>query len=214
MNIGIISEGLTDQITIEAMVQGFFSNRNQSLEPLQPKKNESGNWDKVFKYCRSDELKQALLFNDLLIIHVDTDVLKSDGIPKELVCDFNNKTIIETIEIVKHKIIELIGDFYEENSEKFVFAISVDNIECWYLPIYFPNQKQTCNKIAGCIEKLNQALQAAEGFYINAKTPSFYQTMSKHFLNKQKLKHCLRTNESVSAFLTQLERFKQDEVYI
>ena len=53
---GIISEGITDQVVLENILYGWTGNKNLSITRLQPKNNESGNWDKVFKKRNSIEL--------------------------------------------------------------------------------------------------------------------------------------------------------------
>ena len=57
MDFGIISEGPTDQLVLENILFGFFEDKNLPVTPLQPKPGESGNWDKVFKYCASKDLE-------------------------------------------------------------------------------------------------------------------------------------------------------------
>lgn len=54
---GIISEGPTDQIVIENILYGWTADNDLLVTPLQPKEGESGNWDKVFKYCKSVDFK-------------------------------------------------------------------------------------------------------------------------------------------------------------
>lgn len=57
ITFAIISEGATDQGVIKNILAGFTGDKNLQQNALQPKEGEPGNWDKVFKYCASDEFK-------------------------------------------------------------------------------------------------------------------------------------------------------------
>ena len=75
VNIGIISEGITDQIVIEYILVGLLQDDNLSIDPFQPTRDatdedlatSAGNWDKVFEYCESSRFEYAVLNTDLLL---------------------------------------------------------------------------------------------------------------------------------------------------
>jgi hypothetical protein len=206
MEIGLIGEGVTDQVTIEHILIGYFEDKNLKVNPLQPLPGEPGNWDKVFKYCQSDELKQALLFNDFIVIQVDTDFFRRGEVPENLKLNIAGLGVEEITILVKAKLIEFIGiDFYEENRNAFVFAIAVDETECWFLPIYFHNQPVKAAKTTNCLETLNQVLFEKEHFYINKKEPHYYRTMGRHFHKKKDLFKFSSKNESLGIFVRELE---------
>ncbi|MFL9839166.1 hypothetical protein ABS768_16780 [Flavobacterium sp. ST-75] len=206
MEISIISEGVTDQIIIEAIIQKRLNDKDIILNPLQPKKGEPGGWPLVIEYCKSNDFKESLPYNDgLIIIHIDCDVLKGADIPKDCVIQFNGLDIKGTFEIVKDKIIEFITlEVFELCSEKVIFAIAIDHIECWLLPIYFPTKTAICNKTSGCITKLNPVLTKEHGFYIAAKDEDNYRTIAKKFNEKKSFENCYKNNESFALFIDSL----------
>jgi len=55
----IISEGVTDQVVLEHILWGWTGDKNLAITRLQPQKNEAGGWDKVFKYCKSDDFQKT-----------------------------------------------------------------------------------------------------------------------------------------------------------
>jgi hypothetical protein len=66
--IGLISEGITDQMVIEHILDGLLDDEDLSVEPLQPTRDETdenlaitaGNWVKVFEYCESTYFNKLL----------------------------------------------------------------------------------------------------------------------------------------------------------
>ncbi len=207
MQIGIIAEGRSDQIAIEAIVQSYLNDKDIILDPLQPKEGEPGGWPLVIKYCKSQDFKEALPFNDgLIIIHIDCDVLKGDGLPNDCVMQFNNLSVEETFLMVRDKLIEFITpEIFSKAEDKIVFAIAIDSLECWFLPIYH-NQKAKQNKTTGCLGTLNTELVKKEGFYIDEKDEAKYRIISKHYFERKMIDKCYKTNKSFRLFIDDFKR--------
>ena len=205
MQIGIISEGFTDQIVLESILIGFFGDKDLPVNPLQPLPNTTGNWDKVFKYCESEDFKGALPYNDLLIVQLDTDFMQQGEVSSTYKVELNGLSTEQIVHAMTNKLIELIGvDFYEKHKNQIVFAIAVDAIECWFLPIYYDTQPKKATKTSGCLDTLNKVLPQKEGFFIAAKEAHYYQTISKHFQKQKDLQKYSARNPSFDIFITQL----------
>lgn len=207
MQIGIIAEGESDQIAIEAIVQSYLKDKDITLDPLQPKKGKSGGWPLVIDYCKSNDFRESLPYNDgLIIIHIDCDVLRGDSLPADCIMQFNNLSIGQTFEMVKQKLIEFITvEVFEKAKDKIVFAITIDSLECWFLPIYY-DQKSKQNKTTGCLEALNIELNKKEGFYIKDKDEEKYRTISKHYFERGMIDKCYKKNESFKLFIDDFDR--------
>ncbi|MDZ4787195.1 MAG: phage tail protein [bacterium] len=143
ISFGLITEGLTDQIVIENILAGYFNSPDIDVEPLQPErdkdndnKSKYGGWTLVFDYCQSKDFRESFQFIDYIIIQIDTDVSEDYHIAHQ---DENGEfTPQQLIEKVIEKLRDAIGeDFYSQNQQKIVFAISVHSIECWLLPLYY-----------------------------------------------------------------------------
>ena len=150
MDFGIISEGPTDQIVLESILFGFFEDKNLPVTPLQPKPGESGNWDKVFKYCASKDFEGALTSDyrvDFLIVQMDIDFMRRQEVPEVYRFDTSNLSPEEVATAMRAKLIETIGtELYQQHAHRIIFAIAVDSIECWFLPIYFHNKPKKAAK--------------------------------------------------------------------
>jgi len=211
--IGLITEGITDQIVISYILYGWLKDEDVFITELQPKRSEadadiattSGNWDKVLKYCASDDFKEAFKTNMeiYVIVHLDADVFKSGEVTSNLRFSFKKEegTDLTTLEIIEHIqsiVIQQIGtDFYEKHKERIIFAIAVDEIECWLLPIYYSDNRRA--KTVKCLDTLNQKLKK-EGYRIDAKRPKYYRKASKPYLKAKKIYACYDKNESLKAF--------------
>lgn len=202
---GLITEGVTDQIVIKNILIGWTGNKNLFVGILQPKENEPGNWDKVFKYCQSNDFKGAFGFYDFVIIQIDTDFMTSDGVNENIRININHLSVEEIVEEFKSKLIELIGlHFYENYKNQIIFAISVHEIECWLLPVYFQNNNKKAAKTKNCIGTLNTVLIQKEGFYIDEKRIEYYEKMSSYFRKKKELKKYYPKNLSFKIFVEDL----------
>jgi hypothetical protein len=214
--IGLITEGITDQIVIENILMGYFNQNEDEIEfkELQPLRDDTdenkaknyGGWNKVIEYCESSKFKGALRFHDYIIVQIDTDVSdKPDGygIPhSEKGQELSPEQLIEK---VVAKFIVLIGKtIYEKHQDKIIFAISVHSIECWLLPIYYTDNKKS--KIKSCLSTLNKALQRKEKFTIDAKNPEYYEIVSGKYCKHKVLMKCYKENPSLKIFIEEVEK--------
>lgn len=216
---GLISEGITDQIVIENILVGYYNSKNIIIDMLQPLRDETdenlaasdGNWHKVFEYCKSKQFRDAFSVREdyYVIIQLDTDFLFTEHYSKE---DYPIKThdasnvrlkVEELSQSVATFFIELIGEvFYEKHKEQIIFAISVDSLECWLLPIYFTDNKK--KKTTNCLATLNTALVKNHKFSINEKNPAYYRTASKPYQKQKFLLKKYKDNPSLHFFIDAL----------
>jgi hypothetical protein len=212
INFGLITEGPTDQIVIDYILTGYFGDDNISVNPLQPSLDETdidrmgieGGWTLVFEYCNSDDFKQAFSSNDYLIVQIDTDICEEVGYE---VCRRNDEGVYLTSEELVRKVCEKIQskigeEFYNNYSERIIFAIAVDSTECWLLPLYYNDARS--GKTVNCLNTLNHVLPAIEGFTIAKKDFDYYQTISKKYLKKKNLMASYKANPSFKIFMEEL----------
>ena len=128
VTFGFITEGITDQIVIEYILNGYFDSDDIDINELQPLRDETdknrlesyGGWTLVFEYCKSTKFREALTYLDYIIIQIDTDVCEEThfGI---LMRDNQGNELkpVELIEKVKNKFRnEIIGDDLFRNFRK------------------------------------------------------------------------------------------------
>lgn len=165
MTFALITEGVSEHRIVKHIISRIFKDVDDlEVNQIQPKiknnkQENTGGWNEVLKYCKSEEIKDILIENDFLIIQIDTDQSETKPFDIKHHDDSNNLKDQATlhqnvVEKLDGLILEEIKDIYSEN---ILFAISIHTIECWLLPIYLNNKKK--KKIHRCIEELNTALR-------------------------------------------------------
>jgi len=203
-SIGLVCEGKTDQILLEKILSTWTGNPELRINRLHPKPNESGGWSQVFKFCESEDFQDIFSANDFIVIQIDTDFMSGDSVGEKYRIDLKDLDVKETVEAFREKIIELISEeFYDKYSDRIIFAIAVNEIECWLLPVYFSDKKAAKN--VNCIDTLNQVLPQKEGFYIDAKDDVYYRKLAKNFRKKKAIQKYAKQQESFSLFLDNLQ---------
>ena len=216
LSFGFITEGITDQIVIEYILNGYFDSDDIDINELQPLRDETdknrlesyGGWTLVFEYCKSSKFREALTYFDYIIIQIDTDVCEEThfGVSKR---DNQGKELkpVELIEKVKNKFRnEIIGDeLFIKFEEKLIFAISVHSIECWLLPLYYADKRK--GKTTNCLRSLNEVLNKKENFTIDlkSKNPRYYEKIAKQFLKHKTLMKVYTHNPSLKLFIEEIE---------
>ncbi len=210
----LVTEGLTDQIVIENILFGFFDDPNIDITSLQPLRDETdrnraanpGNWHKVLEYCSSEEFRGAFQFNRYIIVQIDTDVATDYGV-SDRDGEGDEFSVEDMMERVKTLLVERIGqEFYSNYSSRILFAISVQSIECWLLPLFFTDNKKS--KTVNCLNTLNQGLKTKKPYSIDPenKNPRYYDDISAEYTKRRKLMQLHASNPSLEAFVHELEK--------
>lgn len=231
-SFALITEGVTDQAVLDNILCGYFGEDNIEINPLQPlrqDKDSFGNWLNVFDYCSSPKLTQSLQVNDYVIIQIDTDVSEEVGydIPKYVnkAGENREKTVEQMIDDVKRKLIDILTPkIHQKYQSRIIFAICVDSLECWLLPLVNPTQSR---KVKGCLKnfqhhltqrkktrstKLDKKLQNKTAKELKKpKTYNFYDFLSQYYLDSELLKECSQENPSFSIFMQNLQNIDIEE---
>lgn len=209
----IAGEGITDQVTIENILCGFFENEDLDgeIKYSQPLFDESdnkqkgfGNWTMLLEYLEHPRFRRDTLNCAYIVVQVDTDIANEKGFdvsqydeqnqplaPDVLIANVIGK-LIDTIEIGEQ-------GFYQENAHRIVFAISVHSLECWLYAHY--NKKLLKKpKITGCYNALSRLLQFDEKNY------GHYKEISKPFKKRKNIDAVATKDASFRIFLQALEK--------
>lgn len=219
VRFGLVGEGITDQIVLENILSGYFNTPDILVDALQPTRDatdenrmaNSGNWHKVMTYCESENFREALTEGGeeyFIIIQIDTDVFWGDSVgdPYNVTTRNENGEVSseELLFSVVLKLIELMGEqFYIQYQKQIIFAVSVNQLECWLLPLYVDKKKSKKDK--NCLNTLNPELKKKEGFTIDTKTPNYYRRISKNYRKNKILLKSYQHNISFEGFIQQLE---------
>ena len=206
---GLVTEGPTDQAVLKNILIGHFNDFDLTVRPLQPsfdatdaaQMSEFGGWYNVFKYCQSDFLAAAFDENDFIVIQIDSDCSheKHFDVPK-----ITDESIEMFVERIKNRLKSVIStqtsaEWYEKYAPRIVFAIAVDEIECWLLPLYYTDKTQAATN--NCLFKLNQKLPAKDKINPTNKDKRLYQRISRDFIKTKILQQAYPKNPSFKLFI-------------
>ncbi|MCU0321255.1 MAG: hypothetical protein MUE72_02495 [Chitinophagaceae bacterium] len=204
MTIGIISEGITDRPVLKALLESYFKSFGHAITytptSLLPENEESVGWSKVLAYIASERFRDAFDFTSYIIIQIDSDSHFEIGFD----VPYQQSTEL-LIEEIKLKLIEKIGnEFYQAHSDRIIFAISINEIECWLLPFY-ATKPAHISKENNCIHTLNTYLNKL-GFTLPAgkhkkESLPFYLEAAKKVLDKKTFLRVYKKNLSLRFFI-------------
>ena len=215
---GIISEGITDQLVLDNILCGYFNDMDltENIRFIQPFRDNTdkekvagyGGWFNVFEFCRSLKFLEAFEQNDYVIIQIDTD--RSEETNYDVNKRNKNGILHRPEELIKKIIEKFQGIFQTHFTEQYplieqriIYAICVNEIECWLLPIYYTDKiAQATNN---CIFRLNQKIGKELGFYIDAANKNNfedkYHKLSKRYLKNNFLLANFKRNISLKVFI-------------
>lgn len=221
---GIVAEGVTDFAVIENILDGYFqkSDTEISYRHLQPNEDATdetsfGSWYKVLEYCGNKKLLDVFedSFSDIdyLIIQIDTDKCEDKNYDV-LRRDENGKVFspLELTEKVQDKLKNLISNAISEKSkedklkrnvnsiyQKVIFAVSVDSIECWLLPLHSKSNK---DKTVNCRDTLLREINK-KSFRLNKEYKDYQKASIEYSKHKELLKN-YPLNSSLQKFVENL----------
>ena len=211
---GLICEGITDQIVIENILHGYFNHDDVEVTELQPLRDATndnlaataGNWHRVFEYCGSEAFIAAFSQPDLYaIIQVDTDIFHRGEVGEKYQISTKKEDGSELpppniVANIVAKFVEVIGEEnYQRFKDRIIFAIAVQSIECWLLPLYYTDNRQ--QKTVNCLTTLNTALSSKEGFSIHKKEIAYYRKIARPYLKNRIIKQKYSQNASLTIFI-------------
>lgn len=205
---GLVAEGNSDHAVLENILLGLFeediSDEITTLQPIRGATDEEaikafGGWYKVFEYCRSEDFRGAFQEVQYLVIQINTDVSEQIHYDVKQTDELGKKLLLEVlIERVKEKFEQIIvnefgSEFLHNHQDRILFAISIDEIECWLLPLYYTDK--TKSKTNNCDHKLHQKAGKFEKNYND------YDKVSKDFRKSRILMKTYQENSSLKVFV-------------
>tara|TARA_R110000868_G_scaffold110393_1_gene299161 strand:+ start:1825 stop:2514 length:690 start_codon:yes stop_codon:yes gene_type:complete len=146
-SIALITEGLTDQIVIERLIEAVCPTTPDDpllvtyAQPIRDRTDAHhaphAGWAKVFEYCEHT-LEDALATNDLVLVHIDTDDGEHIHYGLPLTADGKDRDYIDLAEGAKSILIAKMGaSATAEALQRIIFAIAVHATESWLLLILY-----------------------------------------------------------------------------
>ena len=196
---------------------GYFKEQREPdihrEHPDPQAEKQYGGWTLVLQYLREKKYVQAFQLNRWLIVQIDTDVAEERGfdVPRQ-----NEKGPIARADFVRNVVDRLKAEIGGEDcsffKDRFIFAIGVEELECWVLPLWFDDDKgtQTVNcttRLGGC-QPLRHKLTEQKFRWIRKKEKDTrsYDLASREYRKRGTLLDQGPRNPSLGIFLAELDR--------
>jgi hypothetical protein len=230
MRAAIICEGKSDAAVITNILKGVLNIDRSDVQYLVPEleydetdlhemaEEKFSNWTLVKKACKEGDKIHDFLgpfeSERFVVIHLDTDVRLEVGFevnePQELKSE-------EDLEQLHHNVAKKLEEWLGEDAplDDITFAIAIQEIDAWVLPIYdapkkdtglLPNPKERLKRI------LNKKLSTKERTKIfgleDDKYEQYHELTKKAFRKEKELKKLLKSNLSLNYFYDALKARK------
>ncbi|MBI5498342.1 MAG: hypothetical protein HY904_25295 [Deltaproteobacteria bacterium] len=207
LTFGVIAEGKTDFPVLRNILCGYFT--DPAVNRVQPENDEDpAGWSQVFAALNKGKHREALQFNDFVVVHVDTDVCQEKGFDVPVHAEGRALSKDEVLDRVCQRLKELLGaPFLDRYGDRVILAVAVEAIECWLMPLLFRDAKQA--KTTGCLRAVNRertrrnllALSSADE---KQKFLRQYDDASREYRTRKTLLERAPENLSLAHFVFQL----------
>lgn len=214
--IGVVSEGVSDYRLLKHITERFLKSKEGEefyTIRLNPKEELNkqigfGTWQGVFKYISNELIAEALEEGcEYVIVQIDTDVCDYYNVPHDL-------TNIEALwENVRKRLEECVHPEFDRS--KLIYAICIDEIECWLIP-FVDEDKKRCANLERCLNVVNNDIRK-KGLFIDKdnKNSIGAQKAYEHILKQKKkpteIKECSVFNYGFKKFIEQLDLLGPDK---
>lgn len=207
--IGIVSEGVSDYFILKHIIERYLKEKDVYTIPLKPKisaQNKQvgyGTWQGVFDYIKGDDnliveaVKEGCEF---VVVQIDTDVSLQYGVenkPNEKEPFWNE---------VKAKLVESVHPDFPK--EKLVFAICIQEIECWLIP-FVSSSESECQDTDRCLSIVNKHIRTQGSIDKDNKNCSQAQKLYNTILSRKRkpkeIGECSRFNYGFAKFVEQMD---------
>ncbi|MDT4852917.1 hypothetical protein FQZ97_871700 [compost metagenome] len=210
----LISEGITDQVVIEAVAKGYYKKktpgeqihilfqqptRDATDRSRQSRADEDfGGWEQVLEYCSTSErVYEALALSDFLIIHIDSDICWNENIGID-----KNQDVDALVSEIKRLLVSRIDkQLYSDYGHQIFFAIPVHSTECWLLPLHATKQSERI-RINDCEGLLRDVMKRKKRRM--PKEHDIYVELAKGFRSYKSIEAACEVNRSLEIFVDSL----------
>ncbi len=233
MQVGVIAEGRSDQAVIANILKGKLGIDLALITFIQPEfyydetdlqrdgyqqmaRNEFGGWVLVKNCCteksRIEEFIGVFEEERPVVIQIDTAEAHLEGYEVEKL-DKTNPSYSSTLR--QNVIAKISGWLDGQFSEHLYYAVTIEEIEAWLLPIHGENAPETAKfntPKERLFRLLNATLTGKDKKVLQLPLYNQYLELSKEFKKPKLLvQHC-RKNESLFLFCQSLENVNTSKI--
>jgi|SRR5688572_9483670 len=208
--VALVAEGPSDHAVLRSFLAAYFRDPDILVRPLQPPPNTPGGWTEVLRYLASPELPAAFADNDYVVVQIDTDVCEEVGygVPRR----DEHGQVLAPDALAERVQVRLTAQWPPDlgaHAERILFAICVDSIECWLLPLVHSDRRR--ERTANCLTALNHELSARHGYSIDPanKQVAYYERLLRQFKchKHTTLAGIADKHPSLKRFIAQLDEY-------
>ena len=220
--VGLICEGVSEFNVLETILNRFLGD-SYVINPIQPEIREdkgvrmqegAGGWSRVIPLCNPMRRKEILDHNDYLVIQLDSDACEPYGV-SPLDADNRKKTDEELLkDIIKYLESKIFEDGMEDDRSRVIFAICIDETECWLLPLVYSDKRKCANH--NCLFLLNEALRKKDSATVSEKDKNSpnsrkaYRSILKMIKKKADVERISKENVGFIQFVEGLKSWEID----
>ena len=167
--VGIVAEGVTDQLVIQNILLGFFKDRlaEQDIYFDQPPdisaEQRFGSWALVMTYLQQGRYAEVFQLRDYLVVQIDSDVSPQKHFEVPHTDPTTGKTLKdeELVARIRERLCQWIGaEDLQRYEGRFLFAICVHELECWLVPLW--ENERHHHATTNCTRRVQQGQHRAK----------------------------------------------------
>ena len=218
--IGIVSEGVSDFRTLQHIIERYLKSKEGEeyyairLNPKEERNKQIGfgTWQGVFRYISGQDDKKLIVEAleegcEYVMVQIDTDVCEQYQVPHDL-------TNVEALwESVRQKLESSVHPEFDKT--KLIYAICIDELECWLIP-FIDTDKKHCINMDRCLNIVNGDLGKKDYFIDKEHKNSIGAQKAYEYILKQKkkpkeIKECSEFNYGFKKLIEQLDEISASE---
>ena len=223
-SIALICEGVSEIKILSYIINRYIGDEvvvnaiQPSLKTVhgQEKQDEDGGWLQVLNHCTDEVVKDVMASNEYLVIQIDTDACIQTNYNVDIYDENHNKVADNTLyeRVITRLKLNISEEIWSNYSDRILFAICINETECWLLPLYYENDAKKRCATNNCIYILNQKLQK-DGYGIPEKDKNSSEAVYvyQQVLRKMKRKDIPRIaqyNYGFQKFVEQMDAIKEE----
>ena len=215
--IGIVSEGVSDYYVLKHIVSRYLKELDVYTIPLNPKQDKGkqigfNGWQGVLNYISGTDEKnlfvEALREDcEYVVVQIDTDRCAEYGV------EHRDDDLTMLWKNVRENLMNRIPTDFDKS--KLIFAISIDETECWLIP-FIDSNKKNCENIDRCVNLVNKGIKK-KNLYIDPDNKnsdgakSAYDYILKQKKKPKEIKECSEDNFGFKKLIEQLDEISAME---
>ena len=223
-SIALICEGVSEIKILSYIINRYIGDEVvvNAIQPSlkivhgQEKQDEDGGWLQVLNHCTDEVVKDVMASNEYLVIQIDTDACIQTNYNVDIYDENHNKVADNTLyeRVITRLKLNISEEIWSNYSDRILFAICINETECWLLPLYYENDAKKRCATNNCIYILNQKLQK-DGYGIPEKDKNSSEAVYvyQQVLRKMKRKDIPRIaqyNYGFQKFVEQIDAIKEE----